>query len=507
MKKIIMLTLILGLLQTSCNKDFLNVTPETNLATATFFKTETDFQQAVNATYVPLRTIVNDRGYLLGEMHSDNTYYARNTLFGATEPQEDIADFSVPTSDGQNGTKITTNTHVLNQYRQDYQIIARANQVLLQIDKVEFDAARKANMKGQVQLLRAFAYFELLRYFGTAPLHLTPVTVREEAAAKLATTDQLFTQIIADATAAMGNLLPKSTQEAGRVTSGTARMLLADVYMTQKKWADAEKVLREIVASNEYALMPEYAQAFSDNAANKNNKESVFEVQFLEGSAGYNGSFIYNFLPRPMASDELKAITGTSNPQPLTGEGNNTPTPDVIASYQDGDKRKDASIAYVIIGGSLRDNKVYPYIKKFAKSHSLHGNTGTNWPIYRYGEVLISLAEVLNEQGKSADAAIYLNMIRKRAGLADATQTGQADLKSQIAIDRRSELAFENKRWFDIVRSGKMSETITAYGNRIKANPLDYYYPKGSTLRSNSFSNISTYYGLPADESSLTPSF
>lgn len=150
MKKTIIIIFILGFFQTSCDKDFLSITPETNLATATFFKTETDFQQAVNATYVPLRTIMNDRGYLLGEMHSDNTYYFRNILFGATEPQEDIADFSVPTAKGQNNHDITSNTHVLNQYRQDFAIIARANQVLSQIDKVEFDAARKANMKGQV---------------------------------------------------------------------------------------------------------------------------------------------------------------------------------------------------------------------------------------------------------------------------------------------------------------------------------------------------------------------
>lgn len=502
MKKIIILTLVLGLTQTSCNKDFLSITPETALSTSTFFTKETDFQQAVNATYVPLRTIVNDRGYLLGEMHSDNTYYARNILFGATEQQEDLADFAVPTANG-----VTSNTHVLNQYRQDYQIIARANQVLSVIDKVEFDAGRKANMKGQVQLLRAYAYFELVRYFGKAPLHLIPVTVRQEAALPLATSDQLYTQIIADLTAAATNLLPKSTQEPGRVTSGTAKMILADVYMNQKKWAEAEKLLKEIVASNEYSLMPTYAGAFSDNGANKNNKESVFEVQFLEGSAGYNGSFIYNFLPRPMSVDELKTITGTSNPQPLTGEGNNTPTPDVIASYQEGDQRKDASIAFITLSGSLRSNKVYPYIKKFAKIHSLHNNTGTNWPIYRYAETLLSLAEVLNEQGKPAEAATYLNIVRKRAGLADATQADQASMRDQIAVDRRSELAFENKRWFDLVRTGKAIETITAYGNRVKAKPLDYYYPEGAAARGNAFSNISLYYGLPADEAALNPNF
>jgi hypothetical protein len=68
-------------------------------------------------------------------------------------------------------------------------------------------------------------------------------------------------------------------------------------------------------------------------------------------------------------------------------------------------------------------------------------------------------------------------------------------------------LAFENKRWFDLVRTGRAIETITAYGNRIKANPVDYYYPEGATARGNAFTNISLLYGLPADEAALSPHF
>ena len=502
MKKTIILTLLIGGSLSSCKEDFLSVIPETALSSATFFTKEADFQQAVNAAYVPLRSIVNDRAWLLGEMHSDNTYYSRNILFGATEQQEDIADFAIPTANG-----VTSNVHVLNQYRLDYQIIARTNQILSQIDKIEFNAATKSNLKGQAHFLRAYAYFELVQYFGKVPLHLIPVTVRQEAALPLSSVDEVYNQIVKDATLATTLLLPKSTQEAGRATSGAAKTLLANVYMVQKKWADAEKLLREVVTSNEYSLIPEYADAFSTSTGNKNNKESVFEVQFQEGASGYNGTFVYNFLPRPMATNELQPITGTSNPQPLTGEGNNTPTPDIIAAYETGDKRKDASIAYVTLSGSLRDNKVYPYIKKFAKTHALHNNTGTNWPIYRYSEVLLFLAEALVEQNKLAEAAPFLNQVRTRAGLAATKATSQADMRNAVYADRRVELAFENKRWFDLVRTGRAIEVITAYGNRVKTKPLDYYYPAGAAARSNAFSNISLLYGLPADESALTPHF
>lgn len=496
MKKKILIICLASLVFTSCKDDFLTVVPETSLSSATFFTKEADFVQAVNAAYVPLRSIVNDRAWLLGEMHSDNTYYSRNTLFGATEQQEDIADFAIPVANG-----VTSNTHVLNQYRLDYQIISRTNQILFSIDNVEFDATTKNNLKGQAYFLRAYAYFELVRYFGSVPLHLIPVTGRQDAALPLSTADEIYDQIIQDAQQAASLLPLKSAQEPGRATSGAAKTLLANAYIQQQKWGEAETVLLEVVNSMEYALIEDYANVFSTSTGNKNNIESVFEVQFLEGSAGLNGNFIYSFLPRPISPAEIAPITGTSNPQPLDGEGNNTPTPDIIAAYEVGDERKDASIAYVTLSGSFRENKVYPYIKKFAKTHSLHNNHGTNWPIYRYSEVLLFLAEALNEQGK--DGSLYLNMVRKRAGLGDA----QGDMREAIYQERRVELAFENKRWFDLVRTGRAVQVITAYGARIKANPLDYYYPAGAAPRSHAFTNLDLFYALPADEAALTPYF
>ncbi|WP_345161642.1 RagB/SusD family nutrient uptake outer membrane protein [Pontibacter saemangeumensis] len=500
MKKGIIFILLVGATLTGCKDDFLEIVPETSLSSATFFTKPADFQQAINAAYVPLRSIVNDRAWLLGEMHSDNTYYARNPLFGATEQQEDIADFAIPTANG-----VTSNTHVLNQYRLDYQIIARTNQILASIEQVEFsDEAMKNNIIGQAKFLRAYAYFELVRYFGSVPLHLTPVPNREEAALPLASEEELYAQIVADASEAIPLLPPKSEQEEGRVTSGAARTLLANVYIVQEKWAEAETLLKEVVNSGEYALVPEYADAFSNSTGNKNNIESVFEVQFMEGSAGLNGTFLYQFMPRPIGPEELMTITGTSNPQPLNGEGNNIPTPDLIAAYEEGDEREEASIGYITLSGSSWKDGVYPYIKKYARTHALHNNHGMNWPIYRYSEVLLFLAEALAEQGKEGEAAEYLNMVRNRAGLDDYAG---GNILEAIYRERRVELAFENKRWFDLVRTGRAMDVITAYGERIKANPQAYYYPEGSAPRSHVFSNITLHYALPADEAALSPHF
>jgi len=495
-----MLTACLGL--TGC-EDFLTVVPETQLSSPIFFKTQTDFEQAVNATYAPLRNIVNDRAWKLAEMHSDNTYYGRNELFGAVDPQEDLADFAVPTANG-----VTANDNVLQQWRLDYLIISRANQVMALIDEIEFDQEAKDNLKGQALFLRAYAYFELVRYFGSVPLHLTPVATREEAPLPLSSEEEVYAQIIADLVAAVPLLPPKSVQQPGRVTSGAARTLLANVYINRKQWADAEAILTPVVTSGEYTLMSSYAMAFSDNAGNKNNAESVFEVQFLEGAAGLNGNFIYQMLPRPLLSEELVVLTGTSNPQDLDGEGNNIPTPDIIAAYEEGDQREDASIGYIELSNSARDDKTYPYIKKYAKKHSQHNNTGTNFPIYRYSEVLLFMAEILNEQGKDGEARAYLNQVRDRAGLGPVTSSG-TELADAIFRERRVELAFENKRWFDIQRKDLIQEIIVPYGERIVANPLDYYYPPTQTgkPRPNVFTNLDKFYGLPAAESDLSPHF
>ncbi|WP_282162641.1 RagB/SusD family nutrient uptake outer membrane protein [Ulvibacterium marinum] len=497
MKKIIILLGLLGFMATSC-EDELTIFPEDSLSVPTFFQTEEDFTQAVNATYEPLRNMYNRSKPFLTEMSSDNTYYARNTAFGATEQQEDIADHAIP-SDGD----ITANVHVRDVYRDCYSIIARANQILVSIDDAEFDETAKANIKGQALFLRAFAYFDLVQLYGSVPMHLEPVIDREGAALPLSSEDVLYAQIVQDAQTAIPLLPPKSVQQPGRVTSGAAQTLLANVHIVLQQWAQAETLLKAVVNSNEYMLMPDYEDAFSGNSDNKNNMESVFEVQYREGADGLQGSFLYQFIPRPIEADEVGALTGTSNPQPVNGEGNNIPTPDIIEAYEDGDLREDGSIMYITLSESFWNDGVYPIIKKYVEPHALHNNHGMNFPVYRYAEVLLFLAEALEEQGKGGEAITYLNQVRTRAGLGAAT----GDLGEAIFNERRVELAFENKRWFDLVRTGRALEVITAHGNRIKANPNDYYYPVGAEPRGNAFTGFRLRYALPASESELNPNF
>jgi hypothetical protein len=493
MKKILITALSLSLFLSSCNSDFLELPSETSLSTATFYKTEADFQQAVNGAYAPLRTLYNGAAgqgaWVMGEMRSDNTRYIYSIGYRGAPDPENISDFS----------NLPNNTASTAKYVTDFQIIARANQVLAPIDGVDFAQASKDNIKGQALFLRALAYFDLVQYYGKVPLHLTPVTTREEAALPLSEVAAVYTQIITDATQAATLLPKKSAQEPGRATSGAAKTLLGNVYAVQKDWANAETVLKEVIDSGEYALLGDYASVFSVN--NKNNSESVFEVQYKEGTEGYASSFIYEMLPMPMPATQVASITGASNAQALNIEAFNIPTPEMLAAYEPGDLRKSVSIATT----TLSDGITYPYIKKLLQPHATAGITGTNWPVYRYAEVLLLYAEALNEQGKSVSH--YLNDTRNRAGLVNSTAVGQANLRTAILAERRVELAFENKRWLDLVRTGNAESVMAAYGARMKANPQTYYYPAGINPSPAAFAKIDLLFPLPASESLLSPNF
>lgn len=135
--------------------------------------------------------------------------------------------------------------------------------------------------------------------------------------------------------------------------------------------------------------------------------------------------------------------------------------------------------------------------------HTLHQNHGMNFLVYRYSEVLLFLAEALEEQGKGGEALPYLTEVRTRAGLGAAA----GDLGEAIFKERRVELAFENKPWFDLVRTGRANEVVSAFGNRIITNPNDYYCPIGAEPRKNAFSNIRIPYALPVSESEFNPNF
>ncbi|WP_442591755.1 RagB/SusD family nutrient uptake outer membrane protein [Pedobacter sp. AW31-3R] len=487
----IYITAVLAL--SSCKKDFLTQLPETVVSAEAFYKTESDFQQANIGLYNPLRTLYGaglaDYGaWTMGEMRSDNTCFSFNSSNRGYADREYVDLFI----DDSNGGAIQ------NKYNNDYIIIGRANQVLKTIDNATFDEVKKNNYKGQALFLRAFAYFDLVQYFGDVPLVLIPPTSYEETNAPKSGKDDIYKQIIADATLA-GSLLPEpSDATKGYVAKGAAYTLLGNVQLVLKQWEAAETALLKVQG---YSLLADYAAIYEPN--NKNHAESIFEIQYYDDpTAGVASNFAYNFLP---ILNNPGVITGFPNGNTNAYAGWNTPTPDLIALYQTNDKRKTASIGFYT--GEGYTNR--PYVKKYVHGATVAPNTNDNFPVYRYAEVLLMLAEANNEQGKTGVALGYLNQVHAhpRTGLEALTVTDQIGLRTAIMLERQIELAFENKRWLDLVRTGTAIQVMNAQGAKLKANPQAYYYPAGVTPTADAYKVTATrlIFPIPNREIRLNP--
>jgi hypothetical protein len=463
---------------------------------------------ALVAAYTPLRDFL-DNDFYTGEMRSDNTHYEFYQVNRGTAYvfRENIADF----------TDDPTNSYTNAVYFHCYNGISKANIILSRIDGGTLSDAAKNDIVGQAKFLRAFNYFKLVRYFGGVPLFLKEVVKAEDAFLLRASVDDVYKQIIddaKDAIAKMSNPAFVSGKQNGQATKGAATMLLAEVYMTLKQPNEAEKLLTTMSTMG-YDLLPNYTDVFA--TTNKNSIESVFEVQYLEGlQGGQQSIFIYRFLPR---STNTTIITGVKTDNNTIG-GWNVPTQDMINAYEANDKRKDASIA--VAEGTYGSNNLFtfsanksiinyvpaagkvgvPYIKKYLHAHANPSNTNDNWPIYRYSDVLLLLAEALNEQGKSADALVPLNRVRVRAfgdALHNITTTDKDALADTIAHERRVELAFENHRWHDLVRTGKAIDVMNAYGVKLKQQ---YSYLSPASYQVNIDKLL---YPIPQSERELNP--
>jgi hypothetical protein len=496
--------LLLAVAAVSCKKEFIDLEPKDSYSAGTFFHNEDQLRQGVAAAYVPLRDLLTNDFYT-SEMRSDNTIYQpypsnRGTAYTYRESLSDFTDN--PTNSYSNAV-----------YFHCYTGISRANIVIQRIADVALSPEAKADIDGQAKFIRAWNYFKLVRLFGGVSLFLKEVTKADEAFLPRATVEEVYAQIIADAKDAVAELTPPTMfPQSGQATKGSATMLLAEVYATQKKWAEAEVLLNTLPAMG-YALNADYASAFS--TSNKNSRESLFEVQYLAGTVVGTApnNFIYQFLPR---TSSTMLITGTVTNNSATG-GWNTPTQDLIDAYEKNDRRLDASIAIAegaynssdllvisanksVVNYTPAAGKIgVPYIKKYLNlPHVAPNNAGDNWPIYRYADALLLLAEVQNEQGKSPFEA--LNAVRARAGLPATTESSQAGLRVVIEHERRVELAFENHRWHDLQRTGRAIEVMNAFGAKLKQQ-VNYLSPDAYQVTQNRL-----LYPIPQSERELDPS-
>lgn len=444
----------------SCeNSDFLEVKPQGVINAGNYFQTSDHAVWATNAVYNQLRSwgLTAFPWLAMTDIVSDD---ATKGSFPADAQR--ISTFDDFTFDARFPEDVRA------AWQAHYQGIFRANIAVEGIPKVpNMDETLRKRLIGEVKFLRAHFYFNLVRWFGDVPMILTPLTQDAFYTQKRVPVKDVYAQIISDLTDAISSLPEKSTYDPtdmGRVTKGAARGLLAKVYLTTKDFPNAEKYALEVINSKEYELLPDFTKIFLPEG--ENSSESVWEVQATALEDSYNGSTPWNM---------IQGVRGDPN----LGWGFNLPSDDLVRSFERGDPRRDATVLEVgeaLPDGSyiVQDNKEMEgerYSQKaWTPSHALLQDNGpSNLRMLRYADVLLIAAEALNENSKPQTALVYLNMVRKRARgtrnvLPDITVTNKDQLRPLIWRERRSELAMEQQRWFDLVRTGQAGTVMKAVG-------------------------------------------
>jgi len=450
--KYILIVLIIGF---SCSDDFVDVEPQDQLAD-NFFNTEADYQSALIAAYDLLQsTYLN---VMLGEIASNNT------LAGGESP------IDVP---GIQEIDDMVHTPVNQQLRDIwswmYGGINRANYIMEFKDNIDFEG--KDAVLAQTRFLRAYYYFELVKWFGDVPLAVdVRIQFGDQFNIPRTPKSEVYAQIEEDLIFAADNL-PYVQPQVGRVTKGAAQALLGKVYLFQDKFSDAAIVLENLINSGPHALLPDYTNMFEND--NENTIESVFEVQYsdLEGA-----SFDCLQCSEGNVAVGFNGIRNYSGPLFESGFSFNVPTLEAYNAFEDGDARRDIAILNIDqwaadTGATFSTGHEHTgffnrkYIARQGDSNIGDANltNPNNYRAIRYADVLLMAAEALNRGGiDDSRAQLYLNQVRTRAMLPDVMATGSA-LTDAIYRERRVELVGEGHHFFDLVRTGRAASAIDGF--------------------------------------------
>ena len=429
----------------ACGEEFLDRAPLNAYTLSNFYENEFQVTQAVNALYPSIRGDYTGELWQLGELRSDNTTFQLNAADRGALRTEEIDYFL------SNAAMAPAN----NLWNGAYAAISRANLVLATIDEADFggDDELRGRREAEARFARAFMYWQLTRNFGDVVLLLEP---EFDEAALLALdrvpVARVYDEAILPDLALAIDGLPAAwpTTETGRATRGAAQMLLAKAHFARGDFAAALPALEAIVGEGQYALFPDYRGLFAPE--NENNEEIIFAGEFAV-AAGQGASWMINWVPLG-TGNELTG--GDSAPAVGPRAGFNLPTRSLVDAYPPGDRRFAASIG---IYATPAGDTVY-YNRKFLFPPL---PADTDFPIFRYAEVLLMLAEArLETSGQVPDDGIEaVNLVRARAGLPfvfpgnpdpDLDVSTAEQFRGVLRRERRLELALEHKRWYDLLR-------------------------------------------------------
>lgn len=452
------LSLLAAVLMVACGDDFVEVDP-INENSEDFFNTEEDYQEALVGAYDLLQaTYLN---VMVGEIASDNTLAGGESATDTPGIQEI-----------DNMTHTPVNQQLRDIWGWMFAGVNRANYILEFQDKIEFSG--KDQIIAQARFLRAYYYFELVKWFGDVPLAVDQrLLFGDQFNVDRTPRAEVYAQIEQDLIFA-AETLPATQAEEGRITSGAARALLGKAYLYQDKFTEAANALDQVIAGP-YDLVDDYSTIFE--LEGENNIESVFEVQYTDKEGAGFGCLQCS---EGNVAVGFNGIRNYSGPLFDSGFSFNVPVQEAYDAFEPGDSRRDIAILnieeFAAANGATYNegfehtgfyNRKYIARKGDANLGDANLTNPNNYRSIRFADVLLMAAEAHNRKANANDALAreYLNRVRRRAfGDTDHDIAASgATLTDFILEERRLELVGEGHRFFDLVRTGRATQNIPGF--------------------------------------------
>ena len=475
-KHVLKLVLLSSLAFTlSCNDSILEKVNPTQLSTETYFKTGTELVTGVNSVYA---------GWQGLDLYG-REYFFLHDLRG-DDMQPGGSQLEVQRAQLINGSQDASNSVATSVWRGLYRVIHRANVVISFAPGVTQGITEdlRNRVLGEAKFHRAWSYYTLASFWGGVPLYTTYATSPDESQPR-ATEDQVYELVIKDLQEAIAGLPLKSAYgdaDIGRVSKGAAQAMLARVYMQRGNYTAAREQLAAIIASNQYTLTNAYIDNFREE--NEFNSESVWEISFTEAFGGMNWSNDGNGINGevtirgqeygPNAWRNLIPSNGLLAEFETTRAGDAKDDPRFQDSfYQVGEPFNSGKDVVKDVQGA--DPKIsWKKYQKIYKTTSENQQSGINFRVIRYAEVLLMMAECENEVGSPATAVSFLNQVRARQSVnlppyptAKFPASTKAQVFDAVVHEKRVELGGEQVRNLDILRWRKQ--------NKLTREPLTYF--------------------------------
>ncbi|MXV51890.1 RagB/SusD family nutrient uptake outer membrane protein [Pedobacter sp. HMF7647] len=462
--------LAITLFTSSCNK--LDIQPEGFVTKEQFYKTEADANAGVTGIY---NELVFDPG--------EQPIYGRELNFLTDMVSDDLS--AGPSAINPNVralsaiTYVSSNDRLQVSWRQFYTLINRANLAIDQIPAISFDQNSKQKLIREAKFLRGLTYFNLVRLWGDVPLVLhdaTSVTPSELKSSRVPK-EQIYKQIVEDLTEAEN--LPTPVNNQGRATGGAAKALLAKVYLTIKDYDHAIAKAREVRDGGfGYKLFDKFSDVFNTSKSFENTGEHIFSAQFDANAGLGNGS--------SMMGANFVGFTTARLPADVPAANNG-----LYDLFQPGDTRRDVTFYTSIVNPATGTPFVYtqPFFGKYIDRSVLAtpNQSNINFPVLRYADVLLILAEALNEKdGPTSEAYDAINQVHRRAFArpitspdvtVDLSSLTQSSFRDALYLERRLEFVQEAQRWFDLVRTGRLVTALKKVPEKAGVSERNNLYP------------------------------